>query len=344
MSIVLPENFTCLGIESSCDETAAAVVRGGRNVLSNIISSQIDIHRKYGGVVPEIASRKHVESILPVIDSAMKEAGCEEDQIDLVAVTHGPGLIGALLVGLCAAKGLASVWKKPLIGVNHIEGHILANLIGNPGLEPPFLSLVVSGGHSHIVIVREDHSFETVARTRDDAAGEAFDKVARESGLGYPGGPLIDKASQSGDPDAYSFPRTRFADSSLDFSFSGLKTAALNHLNRAKMLGVFDQNDFAASFQDAVVSVLVDHTLEAAKRYGMDTVCVAGGVAANNLLRSRMASDTKKSGIRLYIPEMIYCTDNAAMTACAGSYSFFKGNRDDMSLNAYSSLAPGEKR
>ncbi|MDD2392557.1 MAG: tRNA (adenosine(37)-N6)-threonylcarbamoyltransferase complex transferase subunit TsaD [Eubacteriales bacterium] len=339
--ITVPENFKCLGIESSCDETSASVVIGGRTVLSNVIASQIDIHKEFGGVVPEIASRKHVETILPVIDDAMKEAGYSGPDLDIIAVTCGPGLIGALLVGTCAAKGLASVWKKPVIGVNHIEGHILANLIGNPELQPPFISLVVSGGHSHIILVNEDFAYETIARTRDDAAGEAFDKIARKIGLGYPGGPLIDKCAADGDPDAFTFPRTRFPDGSLDFSFSGLKTAALNHINQHDISGCI--SDFAASFQKAVVSVLVNHTMEAASLRGMNTICVAGGVASNSLLRKMMRDETDKSGLRLYIPESVFCTDNAAMIACAGTYSYLKGNRDGMDLNAFATLSPGAK-
>ncbi|MHB1453205.1 MAG: tRNA (adenosine(37)-N6)-threonylcarbamoyltransferase complex transferase subunit TsaD [Saccharofermentanales bacterium] len=345
------EQFLCLGIESSCDETAASVVLGGRTVLSNIIASQIDLHRAYGGVVPEIASRLHVEAILPVIDSALKTAGKKPEEIDLIAVTHGPGLIGALLVGLCAAKGLAFTLDKPFVGVNHIEGHILANLIDHPELEPPFLSLVVSGGHSHIILVKSDYTFEVVARTRDDAAGEAFDKIARESGLGYPGGPLIDRTSTGGDPLSIKFPRTRFPGGSLDFSFSGVKTAALNYLNNLRMKAqvsgtsledILDYPDFAASFQYAIVEVLADHTFEAASKYSMQTVCVAGGVSANRSLRSAMKRRAEEKGIRLFIPSPVYCTDNAAMIACAGTYSYLHGRHDGPDLNAFASLEIGK--
>lgn len=345
------EQFLCLGIESSCDETAASVVLGGRTVLSNVIASQIDLHRAYGGVVPEIASRLHVEAILPVIDSALKAAGKKPEEIDLIAVTHGPGLIGALLVGVCAAKGLAFTLDKPFVGVNHIEGHILANLIDHPELEPPFISLVVSGGHSHIIIVKHDYSFEVVARTRDDAAGEAFDKIARESGLGYPGGPLIDKMSAGGNPMAIRFPRTRFPGGSLDFSFSGVKTAALNYLNNLRMKAqasgltledILDYPDFAASFQYAIVEVLADHTFEAAVKYSMQTVCIAGGVSANRSLRSAMKRRAEEKGIKLYIPSSVYCTDNAAMIACAGTYSYLHGRFDGPELNAFASLEIGK--
>ncbi|MHB8961677.1 MAG: tRNA (adenosine(37)-N6)-threonylcarbamoyltransferase complex transferase subunit TsaD [Saccharofermentanales bacterium] len=337
----------CLGIESSCDETAAAVVLGGRTVLSNVIASQIDLHREYGGVVPEIASRLHVEAVLPVIDSALKESGRSLEEIDLIAVTHGPGLIGALLVGLCAAKGLAFTLDKPFVGVNHIEGHILANLIDHPELEPPFITLVVSGGHSHIIKVHHDYSFEVVARTRDDAAGEAFDKIARECGLGYPGGPLIDKTSTGGNPLAIRFPRTRFPDGSLDFSFSGVKTAALNYLNNLRMKAqssgllledILNYPDFTASFQHAIIEVLADHTFEAASKYSMSTVCIAGGVSANRSLRSAMKQRAEAQNIRLYIPSPVYCTDNAAMIACAGTFSYLHGRRDGPDLNAFASL------
>lgn len=348
---IISPDFKCLGIESSCDETAAAVVKGGYEVLSNVIASQIDIHKEYGGVVPEIASRKHVEYILPVIESALKEANLSAQDIDLIAVTHGPGLVGALLVGVCAAKGMASVLKKPIVGVNHIEGHILANLIDNPNLNPPFISLVASGGHSHIVLVKKDYSYEVLARTRDDAAGEAFDKIARESGLGYPGGPLIDKISQGGNPLAIKFPRTRFSDGSLDFSFSGVKTAALNYLNKVKMLAEkngstlqkeLNYPDFSASFQYAIVTPLAEHTFEAADTHGIQTVCIAGGVASNSALRKAMTDLALASNRKLYIPSPIYCTDNAAMIAVAGTYSYMKGNKDGMELNAYASLQLGD--
>jgi N6-L-threonylcarbamoyladenine synthase len=339
--------FLCLGIESSCDETAASVVADGRTVLSNIIASQVDFHKQYGGVVPEIASRMHVEAILPVIDEALRTAGCALEDISLIAVTYGPGLVGALLVGICAAKGLAAVAHKPLIGVNHIEGHISANLIAHPSLEPPFLSLVASGGHSHIVMVHDYNEFEVMARTRDDAAGEAFDKIARACGLGYPGGPLIDQVSSGGDAFAVSFPQTRFPDGSLDFSFSGVKTAALNYLNRIQMTAekngetlktVLNYPDFTASFQRAIVEVLVDHTFEAAKARGIKKVCMAGGVSANRALRLAMENRAAKEGVEFFAPPVVLCTDNAAMIACAGYFSFQKGNTSGMDLNAIPSL------
>lgn len=339
--------FLCLGIESSCDETAAAVVRGGREILSNIIASQVDLHKQYGGVVPEIASRLHVESVLPVIDEALTKSGHTLDEIDAIAVTYGPGLVGALLVGLCAAKGLSAVLKKPLVGVNHIEGHIAANLLGNPELNPPFICLVASGGHSHIVLVNENYSYEVIARTRDDAPGEAFDKIARACGLGYPGGPLIDSASRGGNPYAIPFPKTRFPEGSLDFSFSGVKTSALNYLNRLEMQAqkegnklsdVLDYPDFTASFQQAIVDVLSDHTFEAANRYSQRTVCIAGGVSANSALRTTMRAKAKEQNMNLHIPPMILCTDNAAMIAAAGTFAFMNGRVDGLDLNAYPSL------
>ncbi|MHB1485497.1 MAG: tRNA (adenosine(37)-N6)-threonylcarbamoyltransferase complex transferase subunit TsaD [Saccharofermentanales bacterium] len=349
--------FLCLGIESSCDETAASVVEQGRLIRSNIIASQIDLHKQYGGVVPEIASRMHVEAVLPVIDDALQEAGCTLEDIDLIAVTYGPGLVGALLVGLCAAKGLAAVSGIPLIGVNHIEGHIAANLIANPELEPPFLCLVVSGGHSHIVMVNDYNNYEVIARTRDDAAGEAFDKIARACGLGYPGGPLIDKVSQGGDPygsrvgDPYAihFPKTNFPDGSLDFSFSGVKTAALNYLNKIEMQSrltgqlfkeIIDYPDFTASFQQAIVDVLADHTFKAAEKYKITKICIAGGVSANRALRKTMNEKADMLGFTLFVPPPVLCTDNAAMIACAGYYSYInrKTSTGGMDLNACPSL------
>lgn len=339
--------FLCLGIESSCDETAAAIVADGRTILSNIIASQADFHKQYGGVVPEIASRMHVEAILPVIDEALKEACCTLDEIDLIAVTYGPGLVGALLVGVCAAKGLAGVTHKPFIGVNHIEGHIAANLISNKNLIPPFLCLVASGGHSHIVMVHDYHSYEVLARTRDDAAGEAFDKIARACGLGYPGGPLIDQASQGGNPYAITFPKTKFSDGSLDFSFSGVKTAALNYLNKIEMSAVqggqtlkdvLNYPDFTASFQQAIVDVLVDHTFKAAKIHSIATVCMAGGVSANRALRTAMQHRANEDNVQFFVPPVILCTDNAAMIACAGYYAYKNGKASNMDLNAIPSL------
>jgi len=283
------ENMNILAIESSCDETAAAVVQDGRKVLSNIISSQIEIHKLYGGVVPEIASRKHIEKVIQVVDEALKEASLTMDEIDAVAVTYGPGLVGALLVGVSAAKSIAFAHNKPLIGVHHIEGHISANYIENEELEPPFLCLVVSGGHTNLVIVKDYGEYEVLGKTRDDAAGEAFDKVARAIGLGYPGGPKIQKISEEGNKDAIAFPRAKVADNPFDFSFSGLKSSVLNYINSCEMKGEeINKADIAASFQEAVVDVLVSHTIEGAKQLGFKKIAMAGGVASNTVLREEM--------------------------------------------------------
>ena len=283
------ENMNILAIESSCDETAAAVVQDGRKVLSNIISSQIEIHKLYGGVVPEIASRKHIEKVIQVVDEALKEASLTMDEIDAVAVTYGPGLVGALLVGVSAAKSIAFAHNKPLIGVHHIEGHISANYIENEELEPPFLCLVVSGGHTNLVIVKDYGEYEVLGKTRDDAAGEAFDKVARAIGLGYPGGPKIQKISEEGNKDAIAFPRAKVADNPFDFSFSGLKSSVLNYINSCEMKGEeINKADIAASFQEAVVDVLVSHTIEGANQLGFKKIAMAGGVASNTVLREEM--------------------------------------------------------
>ena len=331
-----------LGIETSCDETAAAVVADGRTVLSSIIASQAELHGRFGGVVPEIASRKHVEAVIPVIDEALAQAGRTLREMDLIAVTRGPGLVGALLVGISAAKGLSAVTGIPMVGVNHIEGHICANYLVHPGLEPPFLCLVASGGHSHLVHVHGYAEFEVIARTRDDAAGEAFDKIARTLGLGYPGGPRIEATAIGGDPTAIRFPRTRFADDSLDFSFSGLKTAALNYIHRiAQSGGAAMQGqvlaDFAASFQFAIVDTLAEHAVEAARRAGLATMTLAGGVSANQALRQVVARRAEAAGIAVCWPPAVYCTDNAAMIAAAGTFSSIAGRRDGMELNAYAS-------
>lgn len=328
-----------LGIESSCDETAAAVIKNGRQVLSNIISSQIDLHKKYGGVVPEIASRKHVELIIPVINQALDQAGVSLQDIDAIGVTYGPGLVGALLVGLTAAKAIAYTARKPLIGVHHIEGHIAANYLQYPDLEPPFVCLVASGGHSHIVHVKDYDKYEILGQTRDDAAGEAFDKISRAIGLGYPGGPLIDKNALEGNSKAISFPRVYFDDNSLDFSFSGLKTAVLNYLNKMEQTGEkINIPDVAASFQQAVVDVLVRNTISAAKKKGINKIALAGGVAANSQLRKDMKSSGEKQGIEVMYPGLILCTDNAAMIGCAAYYEYIKGKRSDLSLNAVPGL------
>ncbi len=333
-----------LAIESSCDETTAAVVKNGREVLSNIISSQIDLHTLYGGVVPEIASRKHIEKINQVIEEALKTAQISIEEIDAIAVTYGPGLVGALLVGVSAAKALAFATEKPLIGVHHIEGHICANYIEHLELEPPFMSLVVSGGHSHLVVVKDYGEYEIIGRTRDDAAGEAFDKVARAIGLGYPGGPKIDKLSKEGNPEAISFPRAKIDENIYDFSFSGLKSAVLNYLNMAQMKGEEVCNaDVAASFQKAVTDVLVDHAIQGAKQYGFETLAIAGGVASNSGLREAMRCACDKEGIAFYYPSPIYCTDNAAMIGVAGYYEYIKGARSDLDLNAVPNLRLGQR-
>lgn len=333
-----------LAIESSCDETAAAVVKNGREVLSNVISSQIDLHTLYGGVVPEIASRKHIERINQVIEEALRTAETTLDQITAVAVTYGPGLVGALLVGVAEAKAIAYAAGKPLVGVHHIEGHIAANFIEHKELEPPFLSLVVSGGHTHLVRVEDYGAFTILGRTRDDAAGEAFDKVARAIGLGYPGGPKIDKVSKEGDPDAISFPRAHVEDAPYDFSFSGLKSAVLNYINGCRMKGqTFRQADVAASFQKAVTDVLVENAMRAVEEYHADKFAIAGGVAANSALRQAMKEACEQRNVKLYYPSPVYCTDNAAMIGAAGYYEYQKGTRHGWDLNAVPNLKLGER-
>ncbi len=338
------EDVLILAIESSCDETAASVVKNGREVLSNIISSQIDLHTIYGGVVPEIASRKHIENINPVIEEALKTANVTLNDINAIAVTYGPGLVGALLVGVSAAKAISFATKIPLIGVHHIEGHISANYIENKELEPPFICLVVSGGHSHLVKVVDYGEYEILGKTRDDAAGEAFDKVARAIGLGYPGGPKIDKVSKLGNPEAIVFPRAKVNDSVYDFSFSGLKSAVLNYLNSLEMKGEsYVQEDVAASFQKAVVDVLVDHSMKAIRESGMKKFALAGGVASNSALRAAMEKACAEAGVEFYRPSPILCTDNAAMIGAAGYYEYIKGNRSGYDLNAVPALKLGER-
>ena len=333
-----------LGIESSCDETAAAVVKNGREVLSNIISSQIVIHRKFGGVVPEIASRKHIENILPVIDEALRQANVKLEEIDAVAVTYGPGLVGALLVGLASAKALAYALDIPLVGVHHIEGHIAANYIAHEKLEPPFICLVVSGGHTHLVKVADYGKYEILGRTRDDAAGEAYDKVARAIGLGYPGGPLIDKLAKQGNPHAISFPRTYLEEGSYDFSFSGLKSAVLNYLNGMKMKAEpINEADVAASFQEAVIEVLSAKLIRACKEHGLKQAAIAGGVSANSALRERLETMCKKEEIDFYYPPLMLCTDNAAMIGSAGYYEYINGYTSSLDLNAKPGLRLGDK-
>lgn len=338
------EDVFILAIESSCDETAAAVVKNGRQVLSNVIYSQIALHTEFGGVVPEIASRKHIEKINQVIESALSEAKMTLEEITAVAVTYGPGLVGALLVGVAEAKALAYAAGKPLVGVHHIEGHISANYIENLDLEPPFICLIVSGGHTHLVVVKDYGEFEILGRTRDDAAGEAFDKVARAVGLGYPGGPKVDRAAQGGDKHAIEFPRAKVGDNPYDFSFSGLKSAVLNYINHAKMTGEeICVPDLAASFQNAVVEVLVSHAIGAAKEYGFDKLAIAGGVASNSALREGMREACEREGIHFYHPSPVYCTDNAAMIGVAAYYEYINGSRAGWDLNAVPNLKLGER-
>ena len=332
-----------LAIESSCDETAAAVVVNGRDVRSNVISSQIDLHTLYGGVVPEIASRKHIEKINQVIEEALKKADMTLDDIDAIGVTYGPGLVGALLVGVAEAKAISFARNIPLIGVHHIEGHISANYIENKELEPPFLCLVVSGGHTHLVRVADYGKYEILGKTRDDAAGEAFDKVARAIGLGYPGGPKIEKISYEGNPNAIDFPRAKVADGVYDFSFSGLKSAVLNYLNGCRMKDIeINQADVATSFQKAVTDVLVGHAMNAIDEYKMDKFAIAGGVASNGTLRKAMEEACAQKGVKFYHPSPILCTDNAAMIGAAAYYDYLAGKRAGMDLNAVPNLRLGE--
>ena len=333
-----------LAIESSCDETAAAVIKNGREVCSNIIFSQIELHKLYGGVVPEIASRKHIEKINQVIEKALVEAKMSLDDIDAIAVTYGPGLVGALLVGVAEAKAIAYATKKPLVGVHHIEGHIAANYIENLDLEPPFMCLVVSGGHTHLVKVLDYDQFEIVGKTRDDAAGEAFDKVARAIGLGYPGGPKIDALAKEGNKEAIAFPRAKVDGNEYDFSFSGLKSAVLNYLNQCEMKQVeVNRADVAASFQYAVIDVLTTHAIQAVKEMGMDKLVIAGGVASNSSLRESLQQACEKEGIQFYHPSPLYCTDNAAMIGVAGYYSYVKGVEHGLDLNAVPNLKIGQR-
>lgn len=338
------DDVIILAIESSCDETAAAVVVNGRTVLSNVISSQIDLHTLYGGVVPEIASRKHMEQVNQVSRQALAEAGLKLEDVTAIAVTYGPGLVGALLVGVSQAKAMAWAAKKPLIGVHHIEGHISANYIENPELEPPFGCLVVSGGHTHLVHVKGYGDYEILGRTRDDAAGEAFDKVARAVGLGYPGGPKIDKEAKNGNPHAVEFPRAKIVDSEYDFSFSGLKSAVLNYINQAEMKKEeINRPDLVASFQNAVVDVLVSHAMHAVDEYHFDKLAIAGGVASNTALRAAMTESCEKKGVKFYHPSPILCTDNAAMIGAAAYYEYMAGTRSNWDLNAVPNLKLGER-
>lgn len=340
----MTKDIFILAIETSCDETAAAVVKNGREVLSNIIYSQIELHKIYGGVVPEIASRKHIEKINYVIEAALSEAKVTLDDISAIGVTYGPGLVGALLVGVAEAKAISFARNIPLVGVHHIEGHICANYIENKELIPPFLCLVVSGGHTHLVLVKDYGEYEIIGKTRDDAAGEAFDKVARALGLGYPGGPKIDKLSREGDKTAVAFPRAQIEGAPYDFSFSGLKSAVLNHLNSCEMKREpVNRADIAASFQEAVIDVLVSKTILAAKELNIDKLALAGGVAANSSLRNAMAAACQANNLSFYHPSPVFCTDNAAMIGTAAYYEYIKGTRSGLDLNAVPNLKIGER-
>ncbi|MGL4606512.1 MAG: tRNA (adenosine(37)-N6)-threonylcarbamoyltransferase complex transferase subunit TsaD [Eubacteriaceae bacterium] len=334
-----------LSIETSCDETSVAIVENGRKILANCIYSQIEIHQKYGGVVPEIASRNHVMKLPYIIENALEESGLTLSEIDAIGVTYGPGLVGALLIGISTAKALAYTLKIPLVGVHHIEGHIASNFLEFPELEPPFLTLVVSGGHSHLVNVKDYQTFEVVGKTLDDAAGEAFDKVARVLGLGYPGGPAIDNAAKKGDPFSIPFPRVFLDKNEYNFSFSGLKSAVLNYINGKKMkeekINVYD---VAASFQMAVVEVLVEKTIKCAKNMNQKKVCLAGGVSCNRLLRKKMEEAGKISGIEIYYPKPILCTDNAAMIGSMAYYNFINGEVSDLYLNGMPGLKIGTRK
>lgn len=337
------KNITILSIESSCDETAAAVVRNGREVISSVISTQVPIHTLYGGVVPEIASRKHIERVNQVIEQALQDAKMTLDDIDAIAVTRGPGLVGALLVGVSVAKAISYAKNIPLVGVHHIEGHICANYIEYPTLEPPFMCLVVSGGHTHLVNVSNYGEYEVLGRTRDDAAGEAFDKIGREIGLGYPGGPKIESAAKEGNPNAVELPRAVVNDNVYDFSFSGLKSATLNYLNSVRMKGEeVNVPDVAASFQQAVVDALVEHAMLGATEYGAKKLAIAGGVASNSTFRKAMKTACEDKGIEFFCPSKILCTDNAAMIGCAGYYEYINGRRDGLDLDAVPYLKLGE--
>ena len=333
----MEKDILTLGIESSCDETSVAVVKNGREVLSNVIATQIDIHKKYGGVVPEIASRNHVENITYVAKEALQKSGVTLDDIDAICCTYGPGLVGALLVGLSTAKAMAYALNKPFVGVHHIEGHIAANYITHKELEPPYLCLVVSGGHSHLVHVKDYTKFEVLGKTRDDAVGEAFDKVARVVGIGYPGGPVIDKLAKEGKP-IYNLPRTHFEN--LDFSFSGIKTAVINLVHKEG--DNININDLCASFEEAVTDILTQNSLKAMKELGVKKIAIAGGVSANSYLRNRMQELGEKEGFKVYYPELVLCTDNAAMIASAGYYNYMAGKCSPWNLNAVPNLKIGE--
>ncbi|SCY73885.1 tRNA (adenosine(37)-N6)-threonylcarbamoyltransferase complex transferase subunit TsaD [Alkaliphilus peptidifermentans] len=344
MNVIQSGDIITLSIETSCDETSVSILKNGRYILSNIIASQIDQHQKFGGVVPEVASRKHIENINQVIDRALSEAKVTFDDITHVAATYGPGLVGALLVGLSAAKAISFALGIPLNGVNHIEGHIYANFIEDPTLKPPFICLVVSGGHTHLVLMKDYGSYEVLGRTRDDAAGEAFDKVGRALGLNYPGGPEIDRLSKEGDKNAINFPRAFLEEGSYDFSFSGLKSAVLNYLNSKRMKEeTIDIADVAASFQEAVIDVLTEKTISCAKEMGIKTVCLAGGVAANSGLRELFIKRCQNENITFKYPSIKLCTDNAAMIGCVGYYDYIKGLESHLDINAIPNLKLGER-
>lgn len=333
------DKLICLAFETSCDETSIALVKNGREVLANEISSQVEIHEVFGGVVPEIASRHHLANISQIYKKVMEEADITLEDVDIVGVTHGPGLVGALLIGVATAKAVAFSAGKPLVGVHHLEGHISANYIDHKKLAPPFLSLVVSGGHTHLVHVKDYGIYQVLGRTRDDAAGEAFDKVARVLGLGYPGGPMIDKSARSGDPNSVEFKRIMLEKNSLDFSFSGLKTGVLNYVNTKKQRGEpVSVSDVAAAFQQAVVDVLADKSIMAVARTGMDKLVLAGGVSANSLLRKALVERCRKEGVSLFYPSLHMCTDNAAMIGCAAYYKYKAGHSDDLYMDAYPAL------
>lgn len=332
-------DFYTMGIETSCDDSSVAILKNDREVLVNLISSQIDIHALFGGVVPEIASRKHLEAINPLIEKALADTNLSYEDIDLISVTKGPGLMGSLLVGISAAKGLSLATNTPLIGANHMQGHICANYLSNKDLEPPFISLVVSGGHTYLCKVNSYTDYEVIGKTLDDAAGESFDKVARKIGLGYPGGPKIDKLAKEGNKDAIDFPRVMLEKGSYDFSFSGLKTAVLNYAHKLEQRGEeVNKADLAASFQEAVVDVLVDKSMMLLKETGLKTIAVSGGVAANSRLKERLKEECDKEGIKFYHPSVILCTDNAAMIAMAGYLNYKNGAVDDNFMKVYPNL------
>lgn len=339
-----PKGWITMGIETSCDETAVSLVEDGRKVLSSVIASQIPEHRKFGGVVPEVASRYHLECIHQVVEEALDKAGKKLEAIDQIAVTYGPGLVGALLVGVAFGKAMAYALEVPLNGVHHIEGHLQANFIQYPELEPPLLALIVSGGHTHLVKMTDYGRYEILGKTRDDAAGEAFDKIARALGLGYPGGPLIDEQAQNGNPEAIAFPRALLDEKTYDFSFSGLKSAVLNYLNSCRMKGeAFSVPDVAASFQQAVVDVLVEKTMTCATEHQVSQVVLSGGVAANSLLRKQLEEACSKEGKNFHVPELYLCTDNAAMIACVGYYDYCLGYGSGWDLNATANVPIGQR-